>query len=522
MDNISVRVTANFRPNAMNYKHNIRNKEICRKEKNVDLSHYHENIVDMGDVNNFFNKLFEESVKEYNSRQKRSDRRIKNNDYLTFIKSKKFKSNHKALESDGKIKPVTEIELKIGNRDNQWPNRKQLYKILKAFVKKFEQLYGNNVKIVGAYLHDDEYSISKDKKKNKIFNPPHVHLDVVYVAHSLTEEEIKIEDEDRKRIRLEKMEEYKKEGKKWNEDLWKKTDWTEYRVNKFGKSLRNGLRETCSMSAALAELGFRTCPKKQTAQIQFQHDVHKQFQDFCEEMGLNIDRTKVESHKHVSPEVLAQINENKKLEKELKKQELKNRHDRKIIEKKQDALDVERLKLKEKELAVNKKQSFLIEKTKELKNKEAIISDSETKLTEREISISKREDNFKTCESVLMHFQNTINPVRDELSLVNDIENKTKRYYEETQNPYASISFFSKGIKKIVSNIKYELIKYKNAFKDFFSFTPRRFRLLADSMERNKCNTYKEYHDKQELGHLNFQLRQKEENNNKTQMKFSR
>lgn len=509
MNNISVRVTANFRPNAMNYKHNIRDKKTCKREKNVDLSHYHETIIDMGDVNSFFNKIFEKAVIDYNSKQKRSDRKIKNNDYLTFIKNKKFKSNHKDLNSDGKIKPVTEIELKIGNRDNQWPNRKQLYKILKAFVKKFEQLYGYNVKIVGAYLHDDEYSISKDKKKNKIFNPPHVHLDVVYVAHSLTEDEIKIEDEDRERIRLEKIEEYKKNGKKWNENIWKKTDWTEYRVIKFGKSLRNGLSETCSMSAALAELGFRTCAKKQTAQIQFQHDVHKEFQDFCESMGLNIDRTKVESHKHVSPEVLAQINENKKLEKELKKQELKNKHDRKIIEKKQADLDEEKEKLEKNQQKLLDKQKSLNEKSKDLKIRESELSTTETNLSLREKTIKKKEEDYQNYEKAISSFQSTVNSISDEISLINDIENKSKQHYQETNSAYSAIQYFSNGVKKIVSSIKYELVKYKKAFKGFFNFTPKMFRALASSMEQNNCPTYKDYNDKYELGHLDFQRHQR-------------
>ena len=132
MNNQSVHVTANFRPNSMIYNHNKRVKKFCKREKNIDLSHYHEIIIDSGDVNVFFNKIFEKAVVEYNSNQKRSDRRIKNNDYLSYIKNKNFKSNHRSLKSDGKIKPVTEIEFKIGCRDNQWPNRKQIYAFINS------------------------------------------------------------------------------------------------------------------------------------------------------------------------------------------------------------------------------------------------------------------------------------------------------------------------------------------------------------------------------------------------------
>lgn len=516
-----VHVTANFRPELMNYKHNKRIKKYCKREKNVDLSHYHETIIDCGDIDIFFNEMFRDAVKDYNAKQKRSDRKIKNEDYLLYIKKKKLKSKHNGRDSDGRIKPVYEIEFKVGSRDCQWPNRKQLYKILRLWVKLFEELYGRNVKIVGAFLHDDEYSISKDKKKNKIFNPPHLHLDIVFVGHALTEEEIKIEDEDRERIRLEKMEEYKRNHKKWDEALWKKTDWTEYRVKKFGKALRNGLSESCSMSAALAELGFRTAPKKQTAQIQFEHEVHKQFQDFCESMGINVDRTKVESHSHVSPEVLAEINENKKKEQLLKKQELQNKHDRKIIEKKElevkmktDELENDKKEIKELKEAYAEKQKNLNSLEKELTKRESIIKTTETKLDARKNSIVKKENEYKDSISVLTKLEEKINSVQEEFSFTSETAEPHKPIHFEKFDFLTAVTNVSVQVEKLVNRLKNELAKYKRVFQGMLNYTPKMFRNLADSMEHNNCSNYYEFNYKFERGELDFQKpsRKKESN----------
>lgn len=526
MNNQSVHVTANFRPNSMIYNHNKRVKKFCKREKNIDLSHYHEIIIDSGDVNVFFNKIFEKAVVEYNSNQKRSDRRIKNNDYLSYIKNKNFKSNHRSLKSDGKIKPVTEIEFKIGCRDNQWPNRKQIYKILRLFIKRFEQLYGKSVKIVGAYLHDDEYSISQDKKKNKIFNPPHLHLDIVYIGHSLTNEEIKIEDEDRERIRLEKIEEYKKAGKKWDEKAWKKIDWTDYRVKKFGKSLRNGMSENCSMSAALAELGYRTSAKKQTAQIQFQIDVHKEFQNFCEAMGINVDRTKVESHNHVSPEVLAQINENKKLEIELKKQELQNRHDRKVLDKrneeivkKEEVLEISFEKLENENKKLDQTKKTLLKKEKDLESRNTTIENREINITRRENKIQnleaevknnenkikEKENKIQSCFGLISKLKTSVILWGKDKSLNIQLENKQ----DKSDDTYDSLSFISSGISKIIGKLKDQVDKFKKRLDTIYSYTPFKLRTLADLMERNNCETLRDYESRFVQNKLDWQQKSK-------------
>ena len=113
------------------------------------------------------------------------------------------------------------------------------------------------------------------------------------------------------------------------------------------------------------------------------------------------------------------------------------------------------------------------------------------------------------------NLQNTVDSIKNELDVVNIFESKAKDHYRATSNFSSAISIFSKGVKKLVTGIKYELEKYKDAFKDFFNFSPKKFRTLADSMEKNNCETYKAYHDKFELGKLDWQ----EQRNNTPEQK---
>ena len=54
----------------------------------------------------------------------------------------------------------------------------------------------------------------------------------------------------------------------------------------------------CSMSGALAEMGFVTAKGKRTAQQQFEKSVRHELQDFAEERGIKIDRSPGEKHSH--------------------------------------------------------------------------------------------------------------------------------------------------------------------------------------------------------------------------------
>lgn len=123
--------------------------------KNVDASRTKDNIILINeDIKQVYHKLFDKALDEYNAKQKRKDRQIKN--YYEKIKRSKQE------------KLFYEVIVQIGNKDD---TRVGSYsaeiatQILKDYVELFQfrnpQLY-----VFGAYIHMDEET-------------PHLHLDFV-------------------------------------------------------------------------------------------------------------------------------------------------------------------------------------------------------------------------------------------------------------------------------------------------------------------------------------------------------
>ena len=241
--------------------HNKRDPKIVSSEKHIDLSRPHETILDCGTLEKCYQQIFDEAVKKYNAKQKRKDRRIEN--YLETILNDKRQGKHKNIKADESRKPAYEMIIQLGNRDNR-PDDEKASRVLKAFCNFLIKKYPNIVPI-GIYLHNDEFSIDEETHL-KVFSPVHIHFDYVYVAH-------------------------------------------------LGKSLKTGMDLQCSMSGALAEMGFVTAKGKGTAQQQFEESVRHDLQDFAEERGIKIDRTPGEKHSHKEKPVYQQMKENEKKEK---------------------------------------------------------------------------------------------------------------------------------------------------------------------------------------------------------------
>ena len=123
--------------------------------KNVDASRTKDNIILINeDIKQVYHKLFDKALDEYNAKQKRKDRQIKN--YYEKIKRSKQE------------KLFYEVIVQIGNMDDTGVgsySSEIATKILKDYVELFQfrnpQLY-----VFGAYIHMDEET-------------PHLHLDFV-------------------------------------------------------------------------------------------------------------------------------------------------------------------------------------------------------------------------------------------------------------------------------------------------------------------------------------------------------
>ena len=123
--------------------------------KNVDANRTKDNIILINeDIKQVYHKLFDKALDEYNAKQKRKDRQIKN--YYEKIKRSKQE------------KLFYEVIVQIGNKDDTGVSSYSAEiatQILKDYVELFQfrnpQLY-----VFGAYIHMDEET-------------PHLHLDFV-------------------------------------------------------------------------------------------------------------------------------------------------------------------------------------------------------------------------------------------------------------------------------------------------------------------------------------------------------
>lgn len=135
--------------------HNIRNPKVVSKEDHITKDGDFEIWKDETLVN-AYHRLFDEALKEYNNKQTRSDRKIKN--YLSHVRN------------DAKKHPVYELIVEVGSMDNRPP--KDIHKqILKEFFLDWEKR-NPNLELIGAYLHDDEVGNM------------HIHFDYISVAYN--------------------------------------------------------------------------------------------------------------------------------------------------------------------------------------------------------------------------------------------------------------------------------------------------------------------------------------------------
>jgi hypothetical protein len=276
----------------IHYEHNIRDPKLIKHEKHIDPTKFSEVSLNLGHLDEAYETIFGDAIKEYNEHQ-RKDRRIKN--YLELIRKDARRGKHLNQKADGSRKPAYEAVIQIGCAENQ-PDPEKAFKILKLFVEKWIPTHYPNIKPILIAYHGDEFYVDR-KTKQKHPSGFHCHFDFIYVAHCLTEEEYKKEMKYREEMKELKKKELESKNIPFDEKLWKEKDWREDMVRRTGKSLTKGMSIQTSMSSALLEMGFKT-GNGTTAQIQFEEQVRHDLQDFAESMGLKIDRTPGEKHKH--------------------------------------------------------------------------------------------------------------------------------------------------------------------------------------------------------------------------------
>lgn len=134
--------------------HNIRNRNVTDKEPHIDPDRIYEIWTDER-PQDAYRRLFGEAVQEYNDRQKRADRRIK--DY------------YRTVCKDARKHPVYEMIVAVGNKDNAPPVGTGKI-IMREFSDKWPER-NPNLELIGSYYHEDEKGV------------PHLHINYVPVAH---------------------------------------------------------------------------------------------------------------------------------------------------------------------------------------------------------------------------------------------------------------------------------------------------------------------------------------------------
>lgn len=142
-----------------NRQHNLRNYGEGKMQSNVNASRTEQNIVWKDETTaHAYHRIFDDAVSEYNAKQKRKDRQIK--DYRTHI-----------LNSKNGEKEFYEDVLQWGKQEDfiEHPEWREIAKeCLLEYIEGFEER-NPGLELIGAYIHMDEAS-------------PHMHFDYIPVA----------------------------------------------------------------------------------------------------------------------------------------------------------------------------------------------------------------------------------------------------------------------------------------------------------------------------------------------------
>jgi len=133
--------------------HNRRDEK-HQEEKHIDPDGLHETWIDEP-IEEAYERLFGEALKEYNEKQKRSDRKIKS--YLQNVRQ------------NSKLNDRYETIVQVGNEKNH-PDAETSKAILKEYVADFQER-NKGLEVIGAFFHADE-----------VGETPHLHLDYIPVA----------------------------------------------------------------------------------------------------------------------------------------------------------------------------------------------------------------------------------------------------------------------------------------------------------------------------------------------------
>lgn len=520
------RVSAKCRPNFAR-GHNIRAPKWVDEKSHIDEKGFHKTYLDLGNLEQCYKTVFGKALEEYNSKQTRSDRKIKN--YLQKILDDERRGTmKKSSKVDNSRKPVYEFIFQIGKRDNRLDTQKSI-EILEKFVLEWMPSHYPNLHPVCITLHADEYTFDPITKQ-KLDGSVHVHFNYIPIAHCLTKEEQQKENEMRKELESKARTAAALRGETFDKKKFDKQDWQKWRVENFGKALQKGMSIQSSMTGACAEMGFRT-KGKLTAQIQMEEAVRQDLLDFAESYGVKVNREVAEKREEtVSIDEYKSREDNKRVLSEtirLNKinSEIAKRNDKKSemlflretkINKENDKLEKFSTVLESRQDEIDEEKNALIILSEELKEQKK-IEDEKAKENERiakqnEINskmINQKIEEFKKLEEKYNRLTSFFE-TKDKIDIdMKDVENQVTEYFLDRNLTWReSVQKAIDYTVKKFYNIAHRCQKGIAAFNNFLKGkTPTEIRNLADDMERTNSETFEDYEKKWMSKQLDWQVK---------------
>ena len=148
----------------VSFAHNERTPESVKKLKNkqshIDAERTKYNVILIGgvDVNDEYEKIFVQAVRDYNARQKRNDRKI----------DERKGGYYRKVLNDATLTPFREFVVQLGSADEQ-TDRKTYNAIYEKFLHKFQK-ENKNLDVISAVIHHDEQGA------------PHMHIVCIPIA----------------------------------------------------------------------------------------------------------------------------------------------------------------------------------------------------------------------------------------------------------------------------------------------------------------------------------------------------
>lgn len=441
-----------------NREHNIRDEEYCKNQEHIGFKRepdqtdeewakrYEEwtkiHVLFDEKPEEAYERIFGEAIKEYDAKQTRSDRKIKNG-----------KNYYEKLKKSKNKVPVYEFIITLGNKDNLPDNPEEVRQIYIEALNDFEKR-NPNLEVIGAYYHDDE--TRDDGKGGRIQGAPHIHVDYIPVARNRWQ---KFQDEQNKKENPVTKAVNKIKGTE-----------TKKRIRVNGMDVENSLTE------ALAGQGF-TSKEMDPSAIERKFGIHlneKHFKDperqaqYEAFMQERVDEKGIKT-RLVTAQMQWIKNERDCLIRLFEKHgyKIKNPGEHRPHLETQDYIESKDMNLQEKNLELynelSAKIDFVGSEEKELSEKKNALDEREASLNSKEDSLNQKETELKEWNEVLESKANIVEEAESQLEEAKNINEENKAVFAQIEEKEKNIGLIKE---ELYPDVRAEVdTEYRSKFK---------------------------------------------------------